>query len=107
MSRQHLGALQRGPVPQLDRVVPQAGHDLLIVVLKAVDALAVLGPTVDLLEDVPPVAPVALDRLDVGDDFRVKSAVEYVRTMVFARSGFEQILNPGNGKTRLKKKSQS
>jgi hypothetical protein len=55
--------LQRLPVPHLDGVVPEAGHDLGVVVLQAVDALAVLAAAVDPLQVVLAASPVVLDCL--------------------------------------------
>ena len=55
--------LQCLPVPHLDGVVPQAAHDLTVVVLEAVDPLAVLTPAVYPLEVVLPAPPVVLDGL--------------------------------------------
>jgi hypothetical protein len=52
--------LQRLPVPHLDGVVPQAGHDLGVVILQAVDALAVLAAAVDPLQAVLAASPVVL-----------------------------------------------
>ena len=44
MAAEDFGAGQRLAVPNLDRVVAKSGDDLSVVVLKAVDALRVLGP---------------------------------------------------------------
>lgn len=95
MPRQDFGALQRAPVPYLDGVVSEARDDLLVIVLQAVDAFAVLRAAVDALEDVTAAAPVALYALDVADDFGVEAPVEYVRSVVLAWFGFEEVLYPG------------
>ena len=41
MAVEDADARQVGPVPHLDGVVAEAAHDLVVVVLEAVDALAV------------------------------------------------------------------
>ena len=44
MAAEDFGAGQRLPVPDLDRVVPKSRNDFCVVVLKAVNALGILGP---------------------------------------------------------------
>ena len=64
MASEDLAVLLQGlPVPHLDGVVPQPAHDLAVVILQAVDALAVLTPAVYPLEVVLPASPVVLDGL--------------------------------------------
>lgn len=52
-------------VPNLDGVVPQTGHNLVVVVLKTVNALGILGSAIDSLQVVVAGAPVVFDRVDV------------------------------------------
>ena len=65
-------------VPHLDGVVPEPTHDLTVVVLEAVHALAVLAPAVDSLQIVLPAPPVVLDGVDVLYDAWVEPPVEGV-----------------------------
>lgn len=92
----NLAALERVAVPDFDGVVPQAGHDLVVVVLQTVNALRVLRPAVYPLQVVISRAPVVLDRFDVLHDLGEQLAVELVRSMRHARSRYEQVFDPGN-----------
>lgn len=52
-------------VPNLYRVITQAGNYLVVVILKAIDALGILGTAIDSLQVVIARTPVVLDRIDV------------------------------------------
>lgn len=60
-------------VPNLDGVVPQTGHNLVVVVLKTVNALGILGSAIDSLQVVVAGAPVVFDRVDV---LRIKKVMK-------------------------------
>lgn len=74
----HLYTLQGISVPYLDGVISEAGDYFVVVVLQAVDPLAVLAAAVDALQVVAAHAPVVLDGVDVLDDFGEEGAVEAV-----------------------------
>lgn len=90
----NLAALERVAVPDFDGVVPQAGHDFVIVVLQTVHALGVLRSAVYSLQVVVAGAPVGLDRFDVLHDLGEQLAVELVRPVCHARSRYEQVFDP-------------
>ena len=71
-------AFQRLTVPNFNRVVSQAGNNLVIVVLKAVDALALFTLAVDARNGAAPVAPVTVDFGNVLMDGWAKSSEETV-----------------------------
>ena len=68
MSVQNASASQRVPVPDFYRIVSQTRHNFGVVILKAVNALGVLGPTIDALKVVLAAPPVVLDSVYVLDD---------------------------------------
>ncbi len=96
MSVQNASASQRVSVPNLYRIVSQTGHNFCVVILKAVNALGVLGPTIDALKVVLAAPPVVLYGIYILDDWRVQPAIEVVRGVVLAGLGFEQVLNPAS-----------
>ena len=63
MTAQRFAAFKLFLVPNFDRVVAQAAYDLLIVVLQAVDALAVLRTTHDFLFHTFTLSPVLVHLL--------------------------------------------
>lgn len=71
-------AFQRLSVPNFNRVVSQARNNLVIVVLKAVDALALFTLAVDARNGAAPVAPVTVDFGNVLMDGWAKSSEETV-----------------------------
>ncbi len=60
MSVQNASASQRVSVPNLYRIVSQTRHNFCVVILKAVNALGILGPTIDALKVVLAAPPVVL-----------------------------------------------
>ena len=72
-------AFERLSIPNFNRVVSQAGNNLVIVVLKAVDALALFALAVDARNGAAPVAPVTVDFGNVLMDGWAKSSEETVR----------------------------
>lgn len=68
MSIQNASASQRVTVPDFYRIVSQTRHNFGVVILKAVNALRVLGPTVDALKVVLAAPPVVLDSVNVLND---------------------------------------
>lgn len=75
----------------LDGVVSESWHDLVIVVLKTINSLAVLRLTVDPSHFVVSTLPVAVDIVNVADDFGVQLTVEYMhQNELFELLPFEQ-----------------
>ena len=73
-------AFKRFPVPNFYRIVSQTGDNLVIIVLKAVDALALFTFAVDARNGAAAVAPVAVDFGNVLMDGWAKSSEETVRS---------------------------
>lgn len=86
--------MQSISIPDLNRVVPETGNNLLIVVLQAVDALRILATAIDPLKIEPTHSPIVLYTFDVFDDFRIEGPIEIVVGMTLTRSRFEEILYP-------------
>ena len=78
MSSERSLAFQRLPVPNFNRVVSESRDNLVIVVLKAVDALALFTLAVDTRNGAAPVAPVTVNFGNVLMDGWAKSSEETV-----------------------------
>ena len=76
MTRQDPLTSQGVPVPHFDSIVPQSGHDFLIVVLETIDSFGVLTSTIDSLQIMFAKPPIALDSVYVFNNGGVKSSIK-------------------------------
>ena len=94
MSVKYPETRQRPPIPHLDRIITQSGHDFRVVILEATDTFRVLGSTVDPLEVVLSATPIVLDGVNVFNDGGIESPVEGVVRVLFPGLGLKKELDP-------------